>query len=253
VLLQAIPVGPLGDQLLPEACAASKSVDLRIQCFRRAAERAPLDQKLKSELVTALFRGVREESALCAGQLAGNCIAEIEQVARKMLSIDPASSVPKYYMAKVLVARGQPYQALVLFDSACPSDGQDLECSRDFVNTAMRFSSPEQYTAAIEKYVTRACSNPAACADALDWVAGMLDKADNKTLALKYYEKAAEADGTAPRWFRIAQLAVSAKMLSLAYSALERAERAPGMTEKLAQRIQHLHAAVTNGMLAHSL
>ncbi|HEY2406945.1 MAG TPA: O-antigen ligase family protein, partial [Polyangiaceae bacterium] len=205
MLRQAIPESHLGDQVLPLACNAAKNVEVRLDCLRYAAKRVPADFNLRADLADALLTAIHDQRSNCVGQATPACILEAEHTAYDLAKEDPTSWRPKYILARTLIAGGDPRRALTLLAASCPADDQSTQCVRDLVNTALSVGSPEEVSSAVDAYVARICGD-SSWAPSLDWIANALSAHGNTALALRYYSKAAELDGTALRWLTVADL-----------------------------------------------
>ena len=230
VLLQAIPNGEMGDSMLDIACAATRP-ELRLDCFRQAAARSPGEATASGQLADLLLGRCRLAR--------GHATAQPPRVARTKSTVrrarwpssTPNHGAPGYLIAKVLLARGDTKGAAALLANVCPTDIDGQECAREAVNATIKSGSDEAVVAAADGYAARACENGASCAEALEWVGTTLEHNGKLLLAVNYYRKAADVDGSAARWLRVADRSIQAGLLSSARVAVERADQSPDATE----------------------
>jgi tetratricopeptide (TPR) repeat protein len=230
VLMQAIPDGPTGDSMLASACEQEPRAELKVQCFRQATARNPRNGFLLGQLAESLLLATRSRQPPCDGASAERCVEEVDASARKMAKLDPKSWRPGYLIAKVLLAHGDAKGAANLLAKVCPADVEGRECEQEAISTAVATGSDEAIVAASDKYAARTCETSASCAETLDWIGTTLDAAGKSALAINYYSKAAEADGSAARWLHVADRATRARLFGVARLALERADRSPDAT-----------------------
>jgi len=230
VLQEAIPDGRAGDGMFALACSKTQA-ELKPECFRRAIARSPREPALRTHLADSLLVALRFSRPPCAGTAAEGCMQEIDRTARALAKLDPRSWRAGYLVAKVLRARGDTKGAAMLLANVCPTGAEGRACAREAVAAAIQSRSDEVIVAAADRYMARTCESSASCAEDLDWVGSALQTAGKLALAIKYYSKAAELDGSTARWLRVADLSAQSGLVGVARLALERADHSPDVSE----------------------
>jgi hypothetical protein len=230
VLLESIP--PTKDQkdVLALTCSKVARQELQVDCFRRAVAIGS-GAGVQGQLVEALLSAVESKVAPCAGEAAAGCSQEAEQLARTMARRDPHSWRPGYLIAKLLLLAGNAKAAAELLTTVCPGDPEAKECRRELVAAALATKQDELILAAADRYAVAACGDSAECATAFSWLGATLEESNKGMLAVTFYTKAAEADGSSERWARVAEHAANAELFGLARAALDRADHSPDATE----------------------
>lgn len=227
VLLQAIPQGSPGNAMLAAACTKEARVEVKIECFRQALTRAPNSGGLHGDLAEALLTAVRTTRPPCDGIATEKCAEEAERNLRALSVLEPKSWRPGYLMAKLLLIRGDATGAIKLLARVCPPSAEGNECAREAVAAAIKSGSDEAILLAANSYASRSCDSGTSCAASLDWLGASLDAGGKLAFAIEFYSRAAELDGTAARWLRIAERAAKANLYGIARTALDRADHSP--------------------------
>ena len=243
-LMQAVPEGPSGDTMLADACAKQATLELKIECFRRATARNRSEPEAQGQLAEALLLALRSGQPPCSGAQNEGCVAEAEHAITSMAKLQRSSWRPGYLMSKLLSARGDARGAAQLLARVCPASAEGNECAREAVLTAIKSRADDIISTAANAFAARACDSNESCADASDWLGSNLEAAGRAVLAISYYTKAAETDTSASRWLKVGDRAAQVHLYGVARAALERADRSPDATpntrahsEQLLQRV----------------
>lgn len=247
LLLEAIPSSSAGNDMLKTACARTRAA-FKADCFHHAIARSPEQGSLRGQLADALIVALRAGQPPCAGQAAEACAQEIERATRAMAKLDSRSWRPAYLMAQLLLVRGDPQGAATLLARACPPTAEGRDCAREAVTAALKSGAEDAIRAAADKYAARDCGTSASCAAASDWLGSTLEAAGKPALAITYYSKAAETEGTATRWLRVADRATKFGLIGMARVALEKADRSPDVSDN-----SRAHAELLRARLARSV
>lgn len=249
-LIQAIPDGPYGDGMLLDACARELKVDVKIECFQRAAERSPRSPEAQQRLAESMLQAIRDHQPPCNGQLVERCTAQVEVAVRRAGALDPKSWRPSYLMSKVLLARGDAAGAARVLIQVCPPSAEGDECWRDAIRISMESGSNETISAVVAGFAARPCEGAEACANGATQLAEYLHSGGQAAMANSFYTKAATTDPSAARWLKVAVHAMQSQLYGVARTALERADRSPDAsvstraeTELLRQRVVQAAAA----------
>lgn len=231
LLLEALPEGSRGDLVLRAACQAAPGQSYALDCWRAFVERAPHDLFAVEQRIETLLKALAGDDIACADELAELCDHEAEAAIAAFLRDAPSDWRPGYYRAQLLMHRGQFEEAAVILANTCPADVAGAECSRDFVRAALatKTGSPLRIEA-LEAFAARSCGEQTTCANANDWLASQLSARGDTQLALNHGIRAAEAEVTAGRWLRVADLAIAAQQYAEVRAAVSRADRAPDAT-----------------------
>jgi tetratricopeptide (TPR) repeat protein len=230
VIQQAIPKGAYGPVILSAVCNTLSQIELKISCFRYAISQSPKDATLLNHLAESLLDATRKAVSPCIEGLSQDCLDEVERTAKMLAKVSPQSWRSQYLLGKKLEAQGDFIGAAAALGRACPPGSEGLPCARETVNVALASGSVPIIIAAVDAYSDRSCGDSAACAGALDSLGNMLDVAGKGRLAVTYFTKAAEAEGTSERWLRVARRASQLQLFGLARTALDRADRSPDAT-----------------------
>ncbi|HEX3854030.1 MAG TPA: hypothetical protein VHW01_23865, partial [Polyangiaceae bacterium] len=252
-LMQAVPDGKAGDELLAAACSKITRLEAKVDCLRRAVARSPEDAALRGQLADFLIQALRSKQWPCSGARAEDCAQEAERDARAMAKLDPKSWRPGYLLAKILLVRGDPKGAAALLAKVCPTDAESKDCAREALNTAIATHSDEAILSSANAYAARACENSSSCAAALDWVGSTLEAGGKLAFAVAFYSKAAETDNSAARWVHVADRAIQAQLFGLARTALERAMRSPDASNNTRAHVEQLSRRVERAIGDRSL
>jgi len=252
-LMQAIPDGPPGERMLVDACAREQHIDFKIDCFRRATLRDPAAPEAQGRLAESLIFALSSAQWPCNAALSEGCSVEAQRAIGVMAKIEPRSWRPGYFMAELLLARGDAKGAAQLLARVCPSSTEGDECAREAVKTAIKSGLNDAISTAVKGYAARACDSSTSCADALDWLGSTLDADGRLALAVTFYTKAAETDASAGRWLKVADRAAQGHLYSVANAALDRADRSPDATPNTRAHTQQLMQRVARATGAGTL
>jgi tetratricopeptide (TPR) repeat protein len=229
-LLQGIPRSPRGAVVLTNACALVKDPALRVACFREAVAWSPQEIAPRRQLADSLLRAVGSGVPPCGAPDKAACYEEVDRTARAVAKVDPKSWQSVYILAKNFEAKGDLTRAAELYAKTCPAGDEGQQCSQESVLVAIASTSDPAILTAADAFAARSCDSSAACAAALDWLGASLDGAGKTAFAVSYFTKAAEAEGSAARWLRVAQRASTLRLPGVARPALDRADHSPDAT-----------------------
>lgn len=227
LLMQAIPEGPRGASVLLDACARERRVELKTECFRRAALADPSSPEAHQQLAEQLLHLIRAGQQPCNKSSLETCTNEAEAAIRAAERLTPKSWRLGYLMAKVLLARGDTVGAARLLTSVCPPNTEGDDCWHDALATAIQSGSNDAISAAASASGARPCDGMESCAKAFATLASNLESGGQLALACTFFTKAAEADPSATRWLTVAEHAQQAQLYGVARTALDRADRSP--------------------------
>jgi len=225
LLMQAIPDGKYGDDMLLDACANERASDRKLDCFRRAGTRSPGSLRAQLALADSLLVATKAEEPPCKGSLLEQCAAEAEVAIRSASRLDPKAWRPSYLLAKVRLARGDTVGAAQLLTRTCPKSFEGDECWHEALAMAIRGGAIDTISTAANALAARPCDGMEACANMFASLASSLETGGQLALASKFYIKAAEAEPSAARWLTVAELAARANLNGVARAALDRANR----------------------------
>ena len=225
VLMQAIPDGPYGQQVLLHACEREGRIALKFDCFRRAVARSPNLPKVQLEFAESLLRAVQASEPPCNDALAEACIAEAEVAIRAAQRIDPKAWRPGYLLSKVLRTRGDTVGAAQLLTRTCPPSFEGEECWHEALALALKSGATDTVTVAANALATRPCDGMESCAKMYASLASNLESGGQLALASKFFIKAAQSDPSADRWIKVGELAARANLNGVARAACDRADR----------------------------
>ncbi len=227
LLMQAIPEGPYGQSVLLDACARERKVELKVDCFRRAAALNLHSPQAQQQLAECLLIAIQAGQAPCDDTRVESCTAEADRATRLAEKLEPKSWRPSYLMSKVLLARGDTVGAALLLTGICPASAEGNECWRDAVTLAVKSGSNDAISKAANAFAARPCDDSESCSDMFTSIAGYLESGQQPALASVFFSKAAEADPSAARWLKVAEQALQARLYGVARAGLERADRSP--------------------------
>jgi len=226
VLMQAIPDGPYGEGVLREACSKEQRIEQKLECFRRATLRDPKSPGLQLTLAESLLSAIQTGQAPCKDALVERCTAEAETAIRLAGRLDAKAWRPGYLLSKILLTRGDTVGAAQLLTRTCPMSPEgDDECWQEALAVAIKGGSNDTILAAANALAARSCDGMESCAKMFASLAHTLEAGGQLALASKFYIKAAEAEPSAARWLKVAELATQAHLNGVARAALERANR----------------------------
>jgi tetratricopeptide (TPR) repeat protein len=225
LLMQAIPDGPHGRLVLLEACAKEQAIELKLECFRRAAKRSPGSFDAHFALAEALLAAIKSEKLPCNDALVEPCAAEAEAAIKSAAKLNPKAWRPGYLLSKVMLARGDTMGAARLLTRTCPRSFEGDECWQEALTMAMRGRADDAISTAANALASRECDGMESCANMFASLASVLESGDQLALASKFYIKAAEAEPSAARWLKVGEFAAQAHLNGVARAALERANR----------------------------
>ena len=248
LLLEAIPSSRVGAEMLATACAKTRP-ELKPDCFRKTVARSPREPSAFEHLADSLLVALRTGQPPCAGAaFAESCAQEVDRTARAIGKLDPTSWRSGYVMARVMLLRGDAQGAAKLLARVCPGGIEGRDCSRESVRAALKSGSEEALRTASDRYAARDCGNDASCAEAWDWLGTTLEGAGKAGPAVNAYTKAAEIDGSAARWLRVADRAARAGLSGVAKLALQRADHSPDASENSRAHAQQLRNRLARSM-----
>jgi len=157
--------------------------------------------------------------------LAERCTEEAELAIRAAAKLDPHAWRPKYLLSKVRLARGDTIGAAQLLTRSCPSSFEGDECWHEALAIALKAGSIDTISVAANALATRPCDGMESCASMFSSLAASLESGGQPALASKFFIKAAEAEPSAERWLKVAELAAQAHLNGVARAALDRANR----------------------------
>ncbi|HET7541979.1 MAG TPA: O-antigen ligase family protein [Polyangiaceae bacterium] len=224
-LMQAIPDGSYGQDLLLAACIREPQVVLKLDCLRRAAQRNPNAYRVQMDFAEALLQATQARQPPCNDALAEGCTAEADGAIRAARGLDPKAWRPNYLLSKVLRVRGDSVGAARLLTRTCPQSLDGEECWQEALATAIKSGSMDAISAAADALAARECDGMESCAKMFASIASALESGSQLALASKFYIKAAEAEPSAARWLKVAELAAQAHLDGVARAALDRANR----------------------------
>jgi len=224
-LMQAIPDGPYGLNVLLAACAKERQVEPKLECFRRAAARGSRVPRAQLAFAQSLLAAIQAEQPPCKDTAVERCIADAESAIRAARKVEPESWRSSYLLAKVLRARGDVAGAARLLTRTCPTNFEGDECWHDALAMAMKAAAVDAIAAAANALASRQCDGAESCADMYTSLASKLEAGGQLALASKFFIKAAETNPSAARWIKVAELAAEAHLSGVARAALDRANR----------------------------
>lgn len=225
LLMQAIPEGAYGQEVLLEACPRERAIERRLDCFRRAAARSPGAMRIQLALAESLLAAIQDGQPPCKDSPAERCTAEAEAAIRAAVRLDRTAWRPNYLLAKVLLIRGDTVGAAQLLTRTCPPISEAEECWHEALLTAIKGGAVETISKAANTLATRSCDGMESCANMYAAIGNDLESGSQPALASKFFIKAAEAEPSAARWLKVAELAAQAHFNGVARAALDRANR----------------------------
>jgi len=225
LLMRAIPDGPSGRDVLLDACARERAGELRLDCFRRAAAQNPGFLRAQLALAESLLQAIKSERGPCQATLSERCTAEAEVAIRAAARLDPKGWRPGYLLSKVRLARGDTVGAAQLLTRTCPSTFEGDECWHEALAIALKGGAIETISAAANALAARPCDGMESCSSMFASLATSLEVGGQLALASKFFIKAAEAEPSAARWLKVAELAANGNLNGVARAALDRANR----------------------------
>jgi hypothetical protein len=225
LLMQAIPDGSYGEGVLLDACAREQQADRKLDCFRRASQRSPGVPRVQLALAESLLAAIQGGQPPCKDTLVERCAAEAEVAIRSAGKLDPKDWHPGYLLSKVLLARGDTIGAAKLLTQSCPASFEGDDCWHEALAVALRGGSSDSISKAANALAARPCDGMESCANQFASLANTLESGGQLALASKFYIKAAEAEPSAARWLKVAELAAQAQLNGVARAALDRANR----------------------------
>lgn len=225
LLMQAIPDGAYGQEVLLEACPKEREVERKLECFRRAAMRSSGSVQVQLALAESLLSAIQDAQPSCKDALAERCTAEAEAAIRAAARLDRKAWRPNYLLSKVLLARGDTVGAAQLLTRTCPPVSEAEECWHEALMTAIKGGAVDTITKAAGVLATRPCDGMESCANMYASIGTDLESGGQPALASKFFIKAAEAEPSAARWLKVAELAAQAHFNGVARAALDRANR----------------------------
>ncbi len=157
LLMQAIPDGPYGDEVLLDACANERASERRLDCLRRATRRSPGLLRAQLALAESLLLAIRTTQPQCKDKLFERCAAEAEVAIRSAARLDPKAWRPGYLLSKVVLARGDSAGAAQLLTRTCPKTFEGDECWHEALAMAMQGGSIDTISAAANVLAARPC------------------------------------------------------------------------------------------------
>jgi tetratricopeptide (TPR) repeat protein len=243
-LMQAIPNGHYGDGVLLEACARVKAIEPKLDCFRRAATRSPDFLQAQLQFAQALLAAIQSRQAPCADEQVERCTAEAEVAIRLAGRLDPKAWRPRYLLSKVLLARGDTPGAAKLLTRTCPSDFEGDDCWHEALAMAIKVGATDTIATAANALGARPCDGMESCSTLFTSLATELEAAGQHALACKFFVKAAEANPSADRWLKVAEVASQAHLNGVARAALDRANRSFDASASTRAHVEELRQRV---------
>jgi len=241
LLMQAIPDGPHGEAVLRESCVREQQTELKLECLRRAALRSPSAAQVQLMLAEALLAAVQAGQPPCKDTLVERCTAEAEVATRSAGKLDPKAWRPGYLLSKILLTRGDTVGAAKLLTRTCPTSPEgDDECWHEALAVAIKGGATETISTAANALAARSCDGMESCAKMFASLANSLEAGGQLALACKFYIKAAEAEPSAARWLKVAELAMQAHLSGVARAALERATRSFDASPSTSANVEQL-------------
>jgi len=224
-LMRAIPDGPYSSGILLDTCAKVPTAEIKLACFRRAAAETPSSMRAQMELAQALLQAMQMPQPPCEDSLREGCAAEAEVAIRSARKLDSKAWRPGYLLSKVLLARGDTAGAAQLLARTCPMTFEGDECWHETMTLAIKSGSAETIAKAANALAARPCDGMESCSSMFTALAHDLEVGGQLTLANKFFIKAAEAEPSAARWLKVAEVATQAHLDGVARAALDRANR----------------------------
>jgi len=249
-LMAAIPDGPYRLDLLLEACAKVPASELRVTCFRRGAAEHPASMRAQMELAQSLVRAMQAEQPPCKDTLREGCAAEAEVAIRSARRLEPKEWRPGYLLSKVLVARGDSAGAAQLLARTCPMTFEGDDCWHEALALAIKSGSIDTISKAADALAARPCDGMESCASIYTSLARDLESGGQLTLANKFFIRAAEAEPSAARWLKVAEVAAQAHLDGVARAALDRANRSFDASPTTRARVELLRERVARTSVA---
>jgi len=242
LLMQAIPEGPYGQEVLLAACAKEHAIELKLDCLRRAAVRSPGSVEAQLALAESLLAAIKAVQPPCKDDLVERCATEAEAASRSAARLDPKAWRPDYLLSKVLLARGDAAGAAKLLTRTCPQNVE--ECWHEALVVAMKGGADDATSTAANALAARECDGMESCANMFSSLASVLESGGQLALASKFYIKAAEAEPSAARWLKVAEFATQAHLNGVARAALERANHSFDASPTTRAKVELLRQSV---------
>jgi tetratricopeptide (TPR) repeat protein len=209
----------------------------------RAPESPEPRRSLAKLLLMALEKGEGEE--LCAGERREACVQRVDDAAKVLQRLLPASSEGVELRGRLLMATGQSQRASTLMQESCEQFEERRSCLGTSLKAAVAHGELGQIQRATEALAGQSCRSIEDCGDLLSGIADVLARAGRKDVALAYYTRAAREDGGDKRWLRVADLASELGQHALAVQALSSVQaRRSRPDPKLQARIEAERAKV---------
>jgi predicted Zn-dependent protease len=242
LLRRAVPEGPAGASMLTELAVRVdrvKQAKLRSQLLQLALEREPHQLRAHETIASDL---IAELPSSAPGQRCHDraaCLRRIEQHLRAVREAAPDQPTAIILRARLLLAQKRPAEAERLLADNCGRYAGLPGCWHERVIAADQMTPADRLDEAMSAYLASACSRPADCAGAADWLGDIRAQRGDWAAAATKYERAAREEPTPERWLKLADAATRAGQLGRASQALRRARQGGAKADpKLERRLE---------------
>jgi tetratricopeptide (TPR) repeat protein len=245
-LARCVPEGPAGVRLLTALAKnlGARNPRLTNSFFRQAIERDPTATAARLALARRLLDDVDAQAPACADPSV--CLKEASDLLRDA----SASSADLVRLkARVLIAGGNPQDAVRLLAEECRRLDRSLPCISAWIDAAKRARDGKALHQAVIALQSEDCGAVNRCSIVL-WAAGQAALALGDTeSALQYLEHAASAEHSTARWLEVARLARQSDQPGRAAGALAHAKAIDPANPALNTELDSVRHATIEQML----
>ncbi|MET0792080.1 MAG: O-antigen ligase family protein [Polyangiaceae bacterium] len=176
------------------------------------------------DLLTAL----ESKGVSCEEPRHAACTLELRALVQAIARIEPKSDRPLVFSARLLLVEGNPRAAERLLAEKCKTLEMQTACARLRFSVAEQLDDHTVLQDAMASLLGDSCSTPVECSATATWLGQRLAAKGDPVGALHMYERAARESESPQAWQRVADVANSLGLPSLAARALRRTGREGG-------------------------